>query len=748
MAKTVKEIKNNAPKTQELNLHIGATGTRFFKGFYNIKNPFEYVSNLEGSKALDTYNRMRKSDSQVKMALLALVNPIVNARWSIQPPGDPEKGDPPTAKELEATKYINSWWFDESFGWELTLRQILSLFWAGFSVFEKVYTYDGKYYRLKTLGQRLQNTIVEWEVEGDELIRVRQYIDAGTQAGQYFIPAEKLCIFTYDQEGNDYRGQSVLRAAYKHWYYKDTFYRIQGIQIERWSTGIPRIKETGETTVNEDQKQAAINAARDLRAHEEAFLYVPSGFDIDLIDSGAGKMIDAQPAIQHHDASILKAIMAQFLELGQTETGARSLGETLKDMYLMGLGYTANYISEVIRKNILKELTAWNFGEDVRAPHLVCDGIQSKEFGELATAFSNLFGSGAVTPDDKLEAHVRNALNLPPQDFETSRKQSVSNEQNDNNSPPEPEEESENDEAVPTRPENGGIPNKEKAQENKRKLVESEKIKNSPTGYGELAMDGFYRPLRESEECVSLREIAGRLDDTKERFVRATTQVRQEAVAALINQVNEAYSEKDPLKIQEIKVPEELKQKIVEKVQPLIDDLMSYGEDKVLEELKRQARKPTIKNAFPTADDKEEEERLKRQFLTAMIAQFAEKALQPLQDEARNQARTALRTGVLAANELRENLESFSQNTLRKSSRYVTQEAFNFGRDKAAKDANAGRAEYSAILDGGTCNPCADMDGKTFDVGSVEYEQNTPPLYNCEGGSQCRCIWVYLLEEN
>ena len=98
---------------------------------------------------------------------------------------------------------------------------------------------------------------------------------------------------------------------------------------------------------------------------------------------------------------------------------------------------------------------------------------------------------------------------------------------------------------------------------------------------------------------------------------------------------------------------------------------------------------------------------------------------------------------------IRQTLEEYSENTVRKSSNYVTSAALAFGRDSKANELKdkIDVAEYSAILDSGTCGPCTAMDGKEFIVGSAEYEAVTPPLFDCEGKTQCRCIWIYTPKE-
>lgn len=732
-SKVIKLGDRNNPEIEKVvELLVGASGTQFFTGFFNISDADEYVQDLKGIRALETFNRMRRGDGQVKLALLALTHPIVNAQWKIQPAGDPEKDDPSTPQEEEAAKYISQWIFDDSFQWEQFLRQALSFFWAGFSLFEKLYVYDGKFIKPKKLSQRLQTTIVEWDVKEEELIQVRQYIPAGKTARQVWIPAQKLVMFVYDREGDDFRGQSALRAAYKHWFYKDTFYRIQGMQIERWALGVPKISQT-DSIVSNPNKTKAIDMAKNLRAHEKGYAFVPKGFELELLDSGTAKMIEPQGAIDHHNKSILKAIMAQFLELGIDDTGSRAVGKELKDFYLMGLSFAANYVCEVLKNQMFKELTEWNFGQGVRPPRLVFEGIQPMDLELLSRSYSQLVTSGSVTMDDPTEAYIRKQVGMPKQDQTTARKK-VDPLQGD-----------------PTE-------NQTEDPDAKKSKVKATSEKGTAASYSEsytsqgMEADTWihlWRPLRPTEECLALREIVGRLDDTKERLVKITKRARASVLDEIIEQANQAVLSKNPVAAQKIDYSESVRKELVSEVAPLLKEILEYGYDQVLKELGRQR---TTMASIEDLSDAEIAVILKK-YLKAQTDQFSEKTLDILVDRLRIAASNAIRSGEWNIDEIRKDIETISENTIRRFGGGLLSDAFGIGRREAAEDKKEeiDYAEYSAILDNNTCFPCSELDGEEFDLGSTDYLRNSPPLPQCDsvasGYNMCRCIWVYVSKE-
>jgi len=73
------------------------------------------------------------------------------------------------------------------------------------------------------------------------------------------------------------------------------------------------------------------------------------------------------------------------------------------------------------------------------------------------------------------------------------------------------------------------------------------------------------------------------------------------------------------------------------------------------------------------------------------------------------------------------------------------------GRERGAQEAfeaagveGVAFVQFSSLLDGNTCSPCAAEDGKEFPYGSAEYFRLRPPFQGCDGRSRCRCIFVYV----
>jgi len=93
------------------------------------------------------------------------------------------------------------------------------------------------------------------------------------QAKTVSIPAEKLLIFSYRREGDNYAGISVLRSAYKHWYIKDKLYKFDAVRHERQSVGIPVI--TLPDGASDTDRTEALTIVTNIRSTEQTGIVLP-----------------------------------------------------------------------------------------------------------------------------------------------------------------------------------------------------------------------------------------------------------------------------------------------------------------------------------------------------------------------------------------------------------------------------------------------------------------------------------------
>ena len=403
--------KFQEPRRAELRQEMGFGGSGVGQLLTNL-GADEYLPELAFPKSIQVYTRMRRSDATVQALELAITLPIRATDWDIQP-----ASDDPTAQEAADLVYDNLFGgmthtFDDF------LRDALLALFYGFTVFEKVFEERDNYIVWRKFAPRHPQTIERFLFdEAGGLAGVRQVgFDPQGRFRQVDIPIEKLLVFIWRRElGNPY-GVSVLRAAYKHWFLKDIAYKLQAIALERWAVGIPVGKVPSGTSEND--KQIFLQMLEAMRGHERAAMVLPEDYQIEIIGAEAGQRANQAfvEAIQHHDTMIVKAVLAQFLNLGTGDVGSWALSRDHSQLFLMGLNSVAQWFADHINRYAIPQLCRLNFGEDFTDfPELTFTDLRLVLQREvLAEAIGKLVQVGILTPDRSLQDWIRDVFDLPP----------------------------------------------------------------------------------------------------------------------------------------------------------------------------------------------------------------------------------------------------------------------------------------------------------------------------------------------
>jgi phage gp29-like protein len=386
---------------KDLTTELGGTGTTIIGGF--LANQ-DYNPDFTGTRRITVFDEMRLSDATVRAGLNMVKLPILSADWYIkEPSGDSELGEPASFVDRQLFK-------NPSFSWTALLRQILTMCENGNSIFEKVFEQltNGKI-GWKRLAPRLSKTIYRWTLQDGQSPGIYQILPTGKTAE---IPRWKLLYFINEQEGSNYEGISLLRAAYMPWYYKKLYYKIDSIAAEKQGMGVPQIKVPNQASPQDKAKARQI--AQNIRANEKAYHELPMGFTIEFMDTHADTLKDCKEMIDHHDRQISKAFLAQFLELGAQKSGSYALSSSQSKLFLLGLEYLTKIIQEEMNKAI-KELCDLNFPglKEDEYPTLEYGAIGEVDYTQLSEALSKLSSGGVVTPTPEMEKYLLNTMKIP-----------------------------------------------------------------------------------------------------------------------------------------------------------------------------------------------------------------------------------------------------------------------------------------------------------------------------------------------
>jgi hypothetical protein len=437
---------------------MGVPGTPITSGF--VRDLGEYNPKLEGLNGIWTYQEMRRGDGQVAGTLRACKMPILSAKWEIVA-GEASAGTRDSglgaraaqsaidnrqsaisntgagvqtaekAKEvaefvrdnlfngLEWQDHRGSWHTQD---WKDVVRFALRMQDFGAACYEEVMMVEGDRIRLRRMADRQALTFYRWHTDpaivdsslppsvyddGETLYALEQWGYRSNRFISALLPTDKACVFTHEQEGANFWGIPLTRAMYPHWFVKKHLERIDAIACERNSLGVPMIMLP--PNPSRQDVQTAQNWVTQLAAHEKTGLSLPNGAEFKLVGI-EGRIREILPSIQYHKQQIATSCLAMFMELGQTQSGSRALGDSQTDFFMLATQNTADYIAHQIRNSTIRRLVEWNFGPDAPVPHLVAANVQARSIDSMSAIIAQLAQAGAWVSDRGSVNMMRNEM--------------------------------------------------------------------------------------------------------------------------------------------------------------------------------------------------------------------------------------------------------------------------------------------------------------------------------------------------
>jgi hypothetical protein len=358
-----------------------------------------------------------RHDPKLRGVLSALTLPILRATWAVDPLGAKGQVVQRVADDLGLPILGKD---DKPAGarrrgviWRRHLREALFCLIYGHMPFELRYEIVGTSpgdCHLVHLGGRMPWTISTIGLKPDSTV---DHIIQTTQREP--IPADRLTWYSYGQEGANWAGISVMRPAFGAWLLKHETWRVHATSIRRFGMGVPTVTAPPGST--NQQVLDAQAMASSMRAGDQTGAGLPSGFTFTLTGL-TGSVPDAQAFIQYLDQQMSVMALAGVLDLGQTETGSRALGESFLDLFLLSLQGIADDLATTATsgqegsKGIVTDLVDQNWGPDEPCPSLVCTDV-GESYQITAEALGELARYGALTPDEGLDDWIRRTWRLP-----------------------------------------------------------------------------------------------------------------------------------------------------------------------------------------------------------------------------------------------------------------------------------------------------------------------------------------------
>lgn len=408
---------------------FGKTGLPVYDGVVDD----EPLSKLTGDLWRKAVRDMTANDASIRSMLFVVEMLARQVEWKIVPFEE-------TPEDEELALFVRQCMFEDmQQTWQDTVAEILSFLPWGWSWFEIVYKSRGGLSNDKTKNSRFsdgkigwrkwairsQESLTKWQFdEWDEVIAMVQSPEPDLK--ERIIPFAKSLHFRTSSHKQNPEGASILRGAYRSWFFKSNIENIEGIGIERDLAGYPVVfcpPELFKSDATPDQK-ALLSYLTDLvtkiRRDESEGVVFPKQtdtagndlFDLKLLSTGGARQFDTSAIIDRYDNRMLMSIMADFLLLGSKTTGSYALSDTKFRGFLKALKTWLDSICDTVNRYAIPRLLSLNGKTSERSPYLECGTLEEITLKDLGTYVDTLVKAGVVFNGEE-QAYLKGKANIP-----------------------------------------------------------------------------------------------------------------------------------------------------------------------------------------------------------------------------------------------------------------------------------------------------------------------------------------------
>lgn len=415
---------------------LGVEGVKVSNGFVHD----EFLQKLVGERGRRVYREMRDNDSVVSAILFAVEMLLRAVEWTVSADEDhPEAQD--------SIDFLEGVVDDMSHTWEDFIGNVTSKLTFGWQYSEVVYKRrlgpdqsdpsrrskynDGKI-GIRKIGDRSQETLNRWEIDPEDGSVLGMWQDRPNGGGTVFIPIERSLLFRPHMHKGSPEGRSVLRGAYRSWFFLKNIQEIEAIAIERELNGLPVVYVPNETVNGTDEDSIAAMASykklvRDIKFNEQGGVVLPSNpyydaegkpsslrqVELQLLNAGGSRAIDTDTVVKRYQGDIARTILADFIMLGQGERGSFALSRSKIDLFARALEGWLKGIAATCNRHLIPKLWKLNGFNSEAMPYLVPGRVAPEDLKELGDYVEALASSGIPLTDPDTEERLRGAGGLP-----------------------------------------------------------------------------------------------------------------------------------------------------------------------------------------------------------------------------------------------------------------------------------------------------------------------------------------------
>ena len=422
--------RKRGPPTVE----IGLGGLKQYSGrIYE-----EFHPKLRGPKGAAIFEEMRDNDPVVGSVLYSVEAYLRQVKWRA------EAADTSPEAQKEAD-FLTSCMGDMESPWEEFISDVLSFLVYGFSLHETVYkirvgpsetnpryrsAYDDSRFGWRCHALRPQTTINHWDIEVDSGVinGAIQYSPTSGATLEAYLPMNRCLLFRTKTYKNNPEGRSVLRNAYRPWYFKKRLEEIEAIGASRDLSGMPVVEmPVALMAPNASAAQKAVRSTMESlvsqihRDEREGIVFPaeldgdgkPTGYKLKLLSSPGGKQVPADPIIRRYDSRIVMSMAAEFLMLGTEKQGSFALGAEKSSNFIRSLAWFTQTIAATLNKVAVQRLYDVNNVPQKLRAKIVPSDLDVPDLKELGLFLQQAGASEFLHPTLATENAIREIAHLP-----------------------------------------------------------------------------------------------------------------------------------------------------------------------------------------------------------------------------------------------------------------------------------------------------------------------------------------------
>lgn len=398
---------------------IGSSGLLQSAGYIQE----EFLQELRFPRACKIYKEMSSNDPTVG-SVLFLVNQLVKkAEWTVEPAGDKRV-------DKKAAAFIEECIDDLDKPFSSVISEILSMLIYGFSLHEIVYKvrtnnnskYNDKKIAWAKIAYRAQHSITGWHFDEntDELVAAEQHCYG--HASPFIMPMSKCLLFRPLATDDNPEGKSMLRNAYRPWYFKKKIEEVEGVGIERDLAGLPLLIPPEELDIWDADdpnmvrmKDMALNIVKNIRRDRQEGIVLPFGWELKLLSTGSNRQFDTNAIISRYDVKIAQTLLSDLVTLGSDKVGSYALAAVKKSLLATAIETILDSVAEEFNRKAIPQLLKFNpeFANLVATPKLIHSEVETPDLNEIAMLLKAMGGAGMVLEDYKLQNYIREIASMP-----------------------------------------------------------------------------------------------------------------------------------------------------------------------------------------------------------------------------------------------------------------------------------------------------------------------------------------------